>query len=89
MKILAAVRAWCADHKKIVATVIGAAVQLLPDRYLDRDAKTKITEMLMVFVVGQGVADHGKEAAKVLVAPRCDPAPQPIPNIMAGPTTFP
>lgn len=58
--------------KKAVVTLIGLALEvviaagLMP---LDEAAKAKVMEAIMVicggYVVGQGVADHGKEAKKV------------------------
>ena len=68
MSFLLAIRNWCGAHKKLTATIIGAAVSLIPDKVLDQVTKTKIVETIMVYVAGQGVADMGKERAKIEVA---------------------
>jgi hypothetical protein len=48
--------------KKVVAAVVGIAVQFLP---VDEDTRHKIAEIAIGFIVGQGIADWGKERAKV------------------------
>jgi len=65
-----AVRNWIADHKKLTITILGALVGLLPDKYVDQAHKDWIMAQLMAFVIGQGIADHGKEAAKIEAASR-------------------
>lgn len=64
MKFLAALRAWCGDHKKLTATIVGAAIALIPDTVLDADRKKWVVGMIITYVAGQGIADNGKEAVK-------------------------
>lgn len=66
MSVIARFRAWCGDHKKLVAAVVGSALALVPDTLLDPERRKWVVEMLMVYIAGQGIADHGKEAAKVV-----------------------
>lgn len=69
MAFLTALRAWCSEHKKLVASIAAAIVQVVPDTsWLDHDTKLRIMEALLVYVGAQGIADHGKEAAKVNAA---------------------
>jgi len=65
MRVLAAIRAWCWGHKKLTATIVGAAIALVPDTALDPDRKKWVVELVMAYLVGQGIADNGKEAAKI------------------------
>jgi hypothetical protein len=64
MKVIAAIRAWCGEHKKLTATIVGALVALVPDNVLDADRRKWVVEMVMLYVGGQAIADHGKEAVK-------------------------
>ena len=64
-RVLAAIRTWCVGHKKLTVTLLGAVVAMVPDDVLDADKKKWMVEMFMVYVVGQGAADFGKERAKV------------------------
>lgn len=58
--------------KKAIASVATVVVNLivgfLPDGALDASGKagliTAITSIAAAYLIGQGVADHGKEAAK-------------------------
>lgn len=59
------VKNWIMDHKKITAAVIAAVLSLVPDKLIDADKKKLIVETIMVFIAGQGVADMGKEKAKI------------------------
>lgn len=51
----------------LVAVVMAVASKLGLD--LDRELVNQILGMAAAYVVGQGIADHGKEAAKVKAAP--------------------
>jgi hypothetical protein len=75
MRVIAAIRAWCGGHKKLTATIVGALVALVPDTVLDADRKKWVVEMIMLYVGGQALADHGKEAAKIQAAADCKPGP--------------
>jgi hypothetical protein len=59
---------WLAGHKKLTVTLLGALASMIPASVLDDDSKTKLIGVLMAYLVGQGVADHGKEAAKIVAA---------------------
>jgi hypothetical protein len=65
VKVLKAIHDWCGGHKKLTATVVGALVALVPDAILDADRRKWVVEMIMLFVAGQGIADAGKEKAKI------------------------
>jgi hypothetical protein len=69
-KFLSAVRAWCGGHKKLTVTIVGVGIALIPDTVLDQDRKKEAIATIIVFLGAQGVADHGKEAAKVEAASR-------------------
>lgn len=77
MKFITWIRDWCAGHKKLTVTIVGSLVALIPDSTLDQDKKKWIVELVIGYVVGQGVADHGKEAAKLEIAARGGPGPIP------------
>lgn len=47
--------------KKAVAAIVGIGLQFVP--WLDSDTKAEITKLVMAFILGQGVADFGKERA--------------------------
>lgn len=52
--------------KKIIATILAIIVQVLGDLIgLDSATADKVSAALAVYVLGQGVADAGKEKAKV------------------------
>mgnify|MGYP003651946408 CR=1 FL=1 len=52
--------------KKFLATIIGAVVVALGSAFGISEAETtKIAGMICSYVLGQGIADHGKEAKKV------------------------
>jgi hypothetical protein len=55
---------WDKIPKKLIALAIGAGVQLLP---FDQDTKHQIAQIVMAFLVGQGIADHGKEREKIIL----------------------
>lgn len=44
--------------------LVGAVVALIPGDILAEDSKEKFVAVIVAFLVGQGVADHGKEAIK-------------------------
>jgi hypothetical protein len=56
---------WDRFPKKLVVFFIGAAVQLLP---LPDAIKAEITKVAAGFLIGQGLADIGKERAKIEAA---------------------
>jgi hypothetical protein len=53
--------------KKFQAALIGLAVvvvkHFLPD--LDETSVQQILAVLLAYIIGQGIADHGKEKAKI------------------------
>lgn len=52
--------------KKFLATVIGAVVITLASALgLSEDQATKVAAMICAYVLGQSVADVGKEKAKI------------------------
>ena len=55
------------SSKKFVAAFIAVVVAVLAEFGLDIDPQTLMTILspLMVYIVGQGIADHGKEKAKI------------------------
>jgi len=78
MSFFTAIRNWCAGHKKLTVTLLGALVSLIPDKYLTQDQKTALTATLVAYVIGQGVADAGKEKAKIEAAARAAEAQRAI-----------
>jgi hypothetical protein len=65
LALLAALRTWCAEHKKLTATILGGLVALVPQHILSDEQRNSLVGLLVAFVVGQGVADAGKEKAKI------------------------
>jgi hypothetical protein len=57
---------WDRIPKKLIVFGVGAVVQLLP--WLDQDTKHEITKVVGGFLLGQGIADFGKERAKIEAA---------------------
>lgn len=54
------------QYKKLTATLIGVLVNFFGEAIgLDEHSRQQVTIVLVAFVVGQGVADVGKEKAKV------------------------
>ncbi|MYC03603.1 MAG: hypothetical protein F4X61_03110 [Rhodothermaceae bacterium] len=55
--------------KKAIATIMGLLVTLLEGVGLDipQDTLVAVVGLIAVYVVGQGVADHGKEKEKVRI----------------------
>lgn len=53
--------------KKFIAAVAGILVALAARRglNLDPDSVQNVIYVIVAYLVGQGIADHGKEAAKV------------------------
>jgi len=53
--------------KKFQVAIIGVVVMLLGEFGLDIDpeALLAIVSPLIAYIIGQGVADHGKEKAKI------------------------
>lgn len=66
MKVLLAIRNWCGSHKKLTATLVAVGVQTA-GKYLHLDPAQvdKVTAVILTYVLGQGLADVGKEKAKV------------------------
>lgn len=56
---------WDRIPKKLIVLAVGLAVQALP---LDQDSKHRITAAVAAYLIGQGLADVGKEKAKVEAA---------------------
>jgi hypothetical protein len=56
---------WDKIPKKLIALIVGGVVQLLP---IDADTKHEVTKIVLGFLIGQGLADVGKERAKVAAA---------------------
>jgi hypothetical protein len=50
-----------APGKKMLAAAVGIAVQFIPG--LSEDSKNEVRNILIGFIVGQGIADAGKERA--------------------------
>jgi hypothetical protein len=51
--------------KKAVAMIVGVLMGAFGKKLgLDEDSLTKIIGSIMAYVIGQGIADHGKEAVK-------------------------
>lgn len=66
MKLLTAIRAWCGAHKKLTATLIALGVEALAKHLpLDPAQVDKIAGTIVVYILGQGMADIGKEKAKI------------------------
>lgn len=55
-------RRW-APGKKAVAALVGVAVQFIP--HVSDDLKNEIRNIVIGFIVGQGIADAGKEKALI------------------------
>ena len=54
--------------KKFVAMIIGIIATFLSTRYGFDEVQTKeIIALVISYIVGQGIADHGKEAVKAQV----------------------
>tara|TARA_Y100000310_G_scaffold292484_1_gene321259 strand:- start:573 stop:782 length:210 start_codon:yes stop_codon:yes gene_type:complete len=62
---------WLARSSKKLWVAIGAALVVLMKDYfgLDEPTAEKLVALSMAYIVGQGVADLGKEKAKVEKAP--------------------
>lgn len=51
--------------KKALAMIVGVLMGLFGKKVgIDEDALTKIVGSIMAYCIGQGIADHGKEAVK-------------------------
>ena len=51
--------------KKFTAMVIGIAATFLATRFgLDEAATQEVMKVIIAYIIGQGIADHGKEAVK-------------------------
>ena len=55
-------RRW-APGKKALAALVGIGVQLIPN--ISADLKDEIRNIVIGFIVGQGIADAGKEKALI------------------------
>jgi len=58
-------RWWDRIPKKLIVFVVTVVVQALP---IDQDAKHNLTAAAAAFLLGQGIADAGKERAKIAAA---------------------
>jgi len=52
-----------APGKKMAAAAVAIAVQFIPA--ISQDAKDEIRNVLVAFIIGQGIADAGKERAQI------------------------
>lgn len=62
--------------KKFVAAVVGI-VLAIAGRYgfnLDPELVRELVYILIAYIIGQGIADHGKDAAKINAAVEVNPA---------------
>lgn len=51
--------------KKFTAMVIGIIATFLSTRFgLDESSTKEIVALVVSYIIGQGIADHGKEAVK-------------------------
>lgn len=73
MKLISALRAWAGNHKKLTAAIVALLFALVPDTVLSEDTKREAMAVLLTYILGQGIADHGKEAAKIEAAARSLP----------------
>lgn len=55
--------------KKFIAAIVGVAVGLIAKLgiQLDTDAVALVISPILAYIVGQGVADHGKSRAQEIV----------------------
>lgn len=65
MSFFLTVRAWCGEHKKMTATILSLLAALIPTRVIDEDTKTRLVAGLVAYIIGQGIADVGKEKTKI------------------------
>lgn len=51
------------SSKKAVATMVGVLLTIVAKTglVLPEDSVTEIVQVIMAYVIGQGIADHGKE----------------------------
>lgn len=77
-------RWWDRIPKKLIVFVVTGVVQLLP---IDADTKHELVKAAAAYLLGQGLADWGKERAKIAAAswgasaadPTVGPSPPPSP----------
>lgn len=57
--------------KKAIALIVGLLIMLADSAGLSlpEEDLTNIVQMIMAYIVGQGIADAGKEAAKIDAQP--------------------
>lgn len=73
MKVLVAIRNWCGAHKKLTATLVAVGVQTAGKYlHLDDAQVDKVTAIILAYVLGQGLADVGKEKAKVEIGAKSE-----------------
>jgi len=56
---------WDRVPKKAIVFVVGVILQIIPDRFIDQTTKNEITKVTAGYLLGQGIADFGKERAKI------------------------
>lgn len=64
------------SSKKFVAFLIGVVISI-GGRYgvnLDPDVVREVIGLTIAYIIGQGIADHGKDAAKINAAVEVDTA---------------
>ena len=62
---------WNKSPKKLTVLVVAAVIQVVP--FLDEDTKRELTKLAAGYIVGQGIADWGKERAKIEQQPAVAP----------------
>ena len=55
--------------KKFIAAIVGVIIALVSKLgiELDTEAVALVVSPILAYIVGQGVADHGKERAQIIV----------------------
>ncbi len=59
---------WFRTHKKLTATVVNVIAQVVPIPGMTQEQRLIIGGAIAAYVIGQGQADTGKEAAKIAAA---------------------
>jgi len=53
--------------KKFTAMIIGIIATFMSDRFgLPKEQMIQVIGLIISYIIGQGIADHGKEAAKII-----------------------
>ena len=59
---------WVGNHKKFAAKILGLLIMMIPDRAVDMAHKEWMVGLIATYILGQGLADNGKEAVKAKAA---------------------